>query len=40
MQTQEALLESKMDYSIEDFTKYKQYLNTIDQVLARYCEEQ
>ena len=29
-----------MDYSFEDFTKYKQYLNTIDQVLHKYFEEQ
>lgn len=30
----------KMDYTIEDFTKFKQYLNTIDKVLNRYFEEQ
>ena len=29
-----------MDYSLEDFTKYKKYLNTIDQVLAGYFEDQ
>lgn len=29
-----------MDYSLEDFTKFKQYLNTIDQVLEGYFEDQ
>ena len=29
-----------MEYSIEDFTKYKQYLNTIDGVINSYFDEQ
>ena len=29
-----------MDYTIEDFFKYKQYLNTIDKVLQGYFEDQ
>ena len=29
-----------MDYAIEDFFKYKQYLNTIDKILERYFDEQ
>ena len=29
-----------MGYTIEDFTKYRQYLNTIDEVLAGYFEDQ
>lgn len=28
------------DYSIEDFSKYKQYLNTLNEVLKRYFEDQ
>lgn len=29
-----------MDYTFEDFTRYKQYLNTIQQVLDSYFEDQ
>lgn len=29
-----------MGYTVEDFAKYRQYLNTIDQVLEGYFEEQ
>ena len=29
-----------MDYSFEDFAKYKQYLNTITKVLNEYFEDQ
>ncbi len=29
-----------MDYSLEDFSKYKQYLNTIQAVLNRYFDDQ
>lgn len=29
-----------MDYTVEDFAKYKQYLNTIQEVLDGYFEEQ
>ena len=40
MPTQEVLSGFKMDYTIDDFSKYKQYLNTIDSVLKKYFEEQ
>lgn len=29
-----------MDYTVEDLTKYKQYLNTLDQVLTKYFDDQ
>ena len=40
MLTQEVLSEYKMEYSLEDFTKYKRYLNTINEVLEGYFENQ
>ena len=40
MRIQEALLEYNMDYTFEDFAKYKRYLNTISDILNNYFENQ
>lgn len=40
MQIQEALSESRMEYDVEDFSRYKQYLNTLTKALDKCFEDQ